>query len=83
MFEPDDEQSIDWDHTCQDSRHYPPTLMFFSRSGWWVCPTCGHRTRIYGPPKLSMDCRGVDIAQITEDTNKFRVRPGINDTTLL
>lgn len=81
MFEPDDEQG--WDHTCQDDRHYPPTLMFFSCSGWWVCPSCGHRTRIYGPPKLSMDCRGVDIAQITEDTNKFRVRPGINDTTLL
>lgn len=79
MFEPDSDDDIFSLRSCGDPNHHPPTLMYFGRSGWWVCPTCGHRTRIIGPPTCTLDCRGVDIA----DTNMFRVRPGINDTTLL
>lgn len=44
MFEPDD------DFMCKDPSHYPPTMYYFSQPGWWICPSCGHRTRIVGPP---------------------------------
>lgn len=44
MFEPD------VDDRCKDDRHFPPSMMVFFESGWWICPSCGHRTRIYGPP---------------------------------
>ena len=42
MFEPDEE-------SCNDPKHYPPTMMYFPRSGKWVCPSCGHVTRISVP----------------------------------
>lgn len=48
MFEPDD------DIMCKDPAHYPPRMYYFSQSGWWVCPSCGHRTRIIGPPTCTM-----------------------------
>lgn len=47
MFEPADPLFIGG---CNDPRHYPPNMMVFMQAGWWVCPTCGHRTWIPGPP---------------------------------
>lgn len=46
MFQPDDDFTR---KGCQNPSHYPPTMMVFQRSGWWVCPSCGHRTRISVP----------------------------------
>lgn len=81
MFEPDDDDVFSL-RGCGDPNHFPPMGLLITRSGWWVCPTCGHRTRIIGPPICTMDCRGVNVGNTT-NTNMFRVRPGVNDTTLL
>ena len=39
----------DIENNCKDPNHLPPTMMVFSKSGTWVCPSCGHATKIVVP----------------------------------
>lgn len=34
---------------CQDPNHFPPNMMVWppGTDGWWVCPACGARSRIF------------------------------------
>lgn len=45
-FEPLGDDDKVWMPACQSPEHDPPSLMLFRKSGYWVCPECGHRTLI-------------------------------------
>ena len=34
---------------CRDKEHNPPNMIVWGKDGWWVCPSCGHKTRVSTP----------------------------------
>jgi len=45
-FVPDDSTRTWTQQPCTDPSHFPPGMWVPQTSGWWVCPSCGYKTRV-------------------------------------